>query len=725
MTLDRTATLLEAKQVQMLFAGIGTTVAATLLNITLLSYILWDVSSHEGIILWFVLSSLALTWRVILTYIYRTHPSRFTPEKFRRIFTLAIFFSGITLGSGAFLIVPIDSIAHQTFIYFIAGGMVAGASATLGARFELYALYTLTVMVPFIVKALDMDTDIHRLMGFVLFVFSLFMLAGAKKIFEMIKHGLLLEIDNQDLLTSLKDQIKEKEHAYEVKSQFLANMSHEIRTPINAIIAINTMMQHMPQEPKQKELLYQVGQSSQSLLFLINDILDFSKMEADKLSLEMRPFVLYEMLDKLATLCRYQVGTQETELVFALDPHIPQVLIGDRMRMEQVLLNLLSNAIKFTKNGTVILDVRLAQTQEGYAHVAFDVRDTGIGMHPHQVEKLFSEFFQADSSITRNFGGTGLGLAISKRLVELMGGTIDVKSAFGIGTTFTMVVPLEVSNTLPFVPIKRCRVLLLEPKPATRTSIEAMCHTLSWSCVSCSDEAALQRIPHDEPFDVVLLDVRFSRKSLEEFVSAYEYVLRAATQRIAIGSAQDCEALILYPLDTALPHFHHILAKPLLAQTLYESLLAVPETHVFAHNPIEILLEALRDLGKKAVLIAEDNATNAMIMQLAFETLPFEVKIVSDGAQAVGAVAVREEQFDLIFMDIQMPILNGYDATRQIRALPQGAYVPIVALTANTQESYQDAASQAGMDDYITKPLDMELFYHKLREWLTSTSHKQ
>ncbi|MDH5464841.1 MAG: ATP-binding protein [Thiovulaceae bacterium] len=719
--------LLEIKQVDLLYASIPTVAFATIMNFSIFVYLLWDVSEHDGIIIWSVFNIVALLIRIMLTLLYKHTKDHEHIERSRHLFTFSAMFSAMALGSVAWLMFPEASTAHQNFLYFLVGGMVAGASSTLGARFEIYLIYALFALVPVIIKAYSLGTDVQIAMGIILTSFLFFIIMGVKKVSITIKNALLLEIDNTDLVSSLEEEIKEKDRANAIKSQFLANMSHEIRTPMNAIISMNQMALQTPLSEKQKELLTNVDESSSTLLNIVNDILDISKMEAGKLSLEHVEFELSDVLKKLATFTSLQIIQKDIELIFDIDKDIPNYLMGDPARVEQIILNLLNNAIKFTQEGEVILRMYPIKKDNHHLRLGISISDTGIGIDQESAHELFSDFSQADITATRQYDGTGLGLTITQRLAKLMRGKVYVESVEGQGSTFTIEIELK-TQTKPqttmydLISTKDLNVLLLIPNANVTKSLDNIFAPLHWNQTLCRDTASLETLmaSNTTEFDIAIVDFSFSDEPISLFLSNNHKFFHTIKHCFIFGNLTQKEALSLQPAPKNSISIASFLVKPLIADTFIKKIspfyrVSPPETAV---NKLDLAKKKLFSLPKKHLLLVEDNITNLMILQLAFEESPFELTTATNGQKAVDTTLNSEQVFDLILMDIQMPIMNGYDATVNIRTDERYKDVPIVALTANVLQEYQDKAKEVGMNAYITKPIDLESFYFNLYEML-------
>lgn len=496
------------------------------------------------------------------------------------------------------------------------------------------------------------------------------------------------------------------EAASRAKSEFLATISHEIRTPINAILGMTSLLLDTSLDPQQQDWVQTIRYGGEVLLNLINDILDFSKIESQKLELEEMPFSLLQLVEELLDLMAAQAQSKELELMAWVDPNLPPTLIGDPNRLRQILANLLSNAIKFTPQGEVVVTVEAGERDPEKQWVSVQVRDTGIGIPPEKLDRLFKPFSQVDSSISRQFGGTGLGLAISQRLCQLMGGAIGVESQPGQGSTFRFRIPLKRPDQelLPTAAPDPClagkRVLLVEDNASQRQLLSRLLSAWGMEVTCCALAAEAQAAARTHSFDLALLDATLPGQDgltlAANLRKAQPHLLPIVlTGRNFISTAD--------PLPT--------LAKPVKASQLRKLLLglvgekAPSSLSSSPAAPPSIWDATLASRYPLQILVAEDNPVNQKVIRLMLERLGYRPDIVGNGLEAVQALRLRP--YDLVLMDMQMPELDGLSATRRIRAeLPPERQPRIVVLTANVFSEGRAAAQAAGVDGYLTKPLE-------------------
>jgi signal transduction histidine kinase/DNA-binding response OmpR family regulator len=519
---------------------------------------------------------------------------------------------------------------------------------------------------------------------------------------------------------------READAANRAKSVFLASVSHEMRTPLNAIIGMTTIGKKARDLSQKNNAMGKIEEASSHLLGVINDVLDMAKIEADKLELAPVEYCFTHMLQKVVTVITYRVNEKRQTLTLDIDRDIPRFVEGDDQRLAQVIANLLSNAVKFTpEQGQITLSVALAGETEDGCELRVSVRDSGIGMTAEQQEKLFQAFAQADSDTSRKYGGTGLGLVISKRIVEMMGGRIWVDSELGKGARFTFTAKVGRSDKsmrsllAPGVNWTNVRILVVDGDEATLEHFAELFGALEVTCDLFPDgEQALLAVEEREEYDICFIERRvpgldgleLARRIKERYGARPSVVTMMTAEEW--GEVQD---------DAAEAGVDKYLVKPLFSSSIIDSM-----NECLGVEGVDLRVEAkMGEFDGKTLLLADDIDINREILISLLDGSGIAIECATNGAEAVEMALATPGRYDIVFMDVQMPEMDGLEATRRIRlalgeagGAPSGSRLPIVAMTANVFKTDIDGCIAAGMDDHIGKPIDIETVIEKLRRYL-------
>ncbi len=514
----------------------------------------------------------------------------------------------------------------------------------------------------------------------------------------------------------------EAEQANRFKSYFLANMSHEIRTPMNAIMGFSYLALQTELNTRQYHYMDKIHSSAQALLGVINDILDFSRIEAGKLDIENVPFSLDEVYENLANITMIRAEEKGLELNFHHDPAVPDNLIGDPLRLGQVLANLVGNAIKFTEQGRVQVSVEWERQEEEQVWLRFSVSDTGIGIEPEHIQRLFGAFTQLDDSTTRRYGGSGLGLSICRHLVQLMGGEIEARSVPGEGSTFTFRLPFALGVSVatelkPDPDLRGLRALVVDDNPSAREILAERLTSFTFDTATAAnaEQANLLLMEAEregKPFRLVLMDWRMpGTNGVEAGRQIKQGGMLQHIPAVILVTAYGREEVMRQAEAAGLDSF---LIKPVSPSTLFDTVIRVLDGDHDENDARD--RSSVGGYLQGQVLLVEDNMVNQQVAREILEQMGLEVVIAANGREAVDAV--KTDDYDLVLMDIQMPEMDGYEATRRIRALANRQTLPIVAMTAHAMSGERDRCLAAGMNEHVPKPIDPARLFVTLSRWL-------
>jgi len=681
----------------------------------------WPDAPHNLLIGWG--SAVVITTLVRGAWLYVSARRALSEQAVRTGVRSTVTLVAIAWGVGGAVVLPLVPFETTALILVILAGLIASALTTLAADPLSIRGFLAGIALPVFVALATSDQSHHLAAAIIVAVFTLGMAIVARRahltLVDHLQVTARLAVSEEAAKRAegvMREARDLAERVARARSAFLANMSHEIRTPMNAVLGFVELILDTELTQEQRRALELVRSSSEALLMILNDILDYSKIEADHLELEAIPFDVSKVVHATASLLAVRARERHLELLAEVTPEVPRAVRGDPTRLRQVLMNLIGNAIKFTEQGEVVVSVTTALAADDVVQLRFAIRDTGIGIAPEHLGSVFREFTQADSTMTRRYGGTGLGLAISQRLVRLMGGEITVTSEVGRGSEFSFTLPFPAEVAAPraagLATLGGRRMLIVDDNQTNRRILRDMLATEGIKVDEASTageglEAIRGAAKKHAPYDLAILDVQMPDMDGFQLATAVRadrglartrlLMLTSAGQR---GDGERCRELGI----------RGYLTKPMSRADLLEALgtvLAGPEEtttpEVVTRHTIAESRRAVR------VLLAEDNPVNQQVAVAMLVKRGHEVHVAGNGREAVDAITQRE--YDVVLMDIQMPEMDGFEATHAIRALPKGKDLPIVGLTAHALSGERERCLSHGMTDYLAKPFKAhELF---------------
>ena len=705
------ARLLQARLVRE--STLGVWVHPILISVVLA--LAWPDAPHSLLLGWG--GAVMFTTLLRGTWLYVSSHRTLTERAVRTGVRATVTLLAVSWGVGGALVLPIVPFETTALILVILAGLIASALTTLAADPLSIRGFIAGIALPVFVSLGTSDQSHHLAAAMVVAVFTLGMVIVARRahliLVDHLRVTARLAVSEEAAKRAeavMRDARDLAERVARARSAFLANMSHEIRTPMNAVLGFVELILDTELSTEQRRALELVRSSSEALLMILNDILDYSKIEAEHLELESIPFDVSKVVHATASLLAVRAREKHLELLAEVAPDVPRAVRGDPTRLRQVLMNLIGNAIKFTEQGEVVVSVSADHT-DGNANLRFAVRDTGIGIAPEHLNSVFKEFTQADSTMTRRYGGTGLGLAISQRLVKLMGGELAVQSEVGRGSEFSFGLRLPVESSGParslgLAALGGRRMLIVDDNQTNRRILREMLAAEGIKVDEAGTAADGLEALRAAKYDLAILDVQMPDMDGFQLATLVRGEKKLARTRLLMltsagqrGDGERCRELGI----------RAYLTKPLSRADLLEALGTVLGTEegdaagVITRHTIAESRKSLR------VLLAEDNPVNQQVAVAMLVKRGHEVHISSNGREALDAV--RDRDYDVVLMDIQMPEMDGFEATQAIRALPKGKDLPIIGLTAHALSGERERCLSRGMTEYLAKPFKAhELF---------------
>lgn len=726
---------IEAEKTEILFSNLSSGLFAHVVVSACLVFINHNIISNINLATWLSYSIFVVLFRFISLQKFKASLGQECKDMkiWRQNFIFGAFLAGSVWGLGAVIMFPEESLFHQFFLVLSVVGMSAGAMV-LSVVKKAMVIFIVPAIVPLAIRFLIIADQNDITTGALLLFYLIMMSVAIIRYNRVTTRSLELSHTNDELLSSLKIEKEKALAATEAKSTFLANMSHEIRTPMNTIIGLTELIQRTKLDERQEDYIKKVSVSSHSLLGIINDILDFSKIEAGKLQIENTPFNLNEILECIADMFAPKASEKQIELLIYPESDVPKCLRGDPLRIEQILINLTNNAIKFTETGQITVKVEVESKEKNTATLLFSVSDTGIGMTRKQLQKLFESFTQADESTTRKYGGTGLGLTICKNLIELMGGNISVRSTLGEGSSFSFALELPIIDeevqikAYDHIKLNSAKILVVDDNEPTAIYISDSLKSIGIDAeYTLSGKELLKKLPNAEkegkPYDMVMIDWQMPDLNGLETVEILRNDSRYDNMKFIMMTAYRDDLISNKAKALGINSF---LTKPIKQSVLVDSI----TSEIFSKNRkrankslSSIKSHIIPQIKDKTVLLVEDHDINREIANELLSDMGLKVDLAADGLEALEKI--KAHQYDCILTDIQMPKLSGDQLTATLRAEDKYKSLPIIALTADAMTSHKEKYLAVGMDDFVSKPINIKKLGKTLIKWLADNNNYQ